>query len=254
MCPSRGVAVFCAIVLFLLIVQCQSVQSRKTFKREKLIDKPPSKIKWFSKGCPNVNDLLNRRDRISKQLNKLVADLTAKEKMESKDERWSIDLKIRLYSLVMREINQTEQFIYSALNSFMTVLKGDINDIEQLKEESVGRIKALQHAIRREEVELREVSKLEEDFWANEEASRGAENANKTKSVMKKMFAEMLSELRSVASDIGIEQNSILHGDAWVNGVQKEEAIGEIEAVYQVNASIVHFTDSRNKHSRLKPQ
>ena len=238
MCPSRGLRLIftvLSIVVFSLINECPALQDPPNKRQINDSSNPSSsEVNWFSKGCPNVNDLLDRRDRVSKQLNKLVTDLSVKEKQKDKSERWNIDLKIRLYSLVMREINQTEQFIYSALNSFMTVLNGDINDIEQLKEESFGRIKALQRAVHREEVELREVSRLEKDFWESEESSKGVGYANKNKSVMKKMFAEMLSELRSVASDIGIEQKAMLQGGNWDSGVGKEEPIGEIEAVYQV--------------------
>ena len=254
MCPSRGCC--CVMVATILIISTKAGLGSVFSAKARNVNQLPKPIasrnsQWFSNGCSQVSTLLTKKANVEAHVNKLMKQLSKSSEIGSSEiEKEKYDLKLELYSLFLKEINQSEYFVLSALDSFGGVLKGDVNDIELLKANTKYRINQLQYAIFAEEKELNKVSEIETKLTS----MQGFRKQINESSSVKQMFVDMMNELHLAAADLsngdGDDEDRFLKKEDYQQ--YREKHIGEIEAVYQV---LLHNSCTRKYfHLNYQPQ
>ncbi|XP_071951694.1 transmembrane and coiled-coil domain-containing protein 3-like [Antedon mediterranea] len=118
---------------------------------EKLQDK--GHTAWLENSCENILGLLLMKKKVIKKLDIAISEVKQNQEIEAPERQF----QVHTFEIFQKELNESENSIFMAINSLKRDLEGDYKDIINIKDSSLERLEALREATLREEQEFNDL-------------------------------------------------------------------------------------------------
>uniref|UniRef100_A0A3P9I271 Transmembrane and coiled-coil domains 3 n=1 Tax=Oryzias latipes TaxID=8090 RepID=A0A3P9I271_ORYLA len=132
---------------------------------------------WVTNNCKQLVGLLRKKNVVVKKLS-AAAITVARDQSLSEPEK---HFQIHTLEVFQKELNESENLVFQAMQSLQRALQGDYKDVVNIKESSRQRLEALRQAAIKEEQEYVELVAAEKH---QQEAVKSALAQNKTLSIL----------------------------------------------------------------------
>ncbi|XP_033096132.1 transmembrane and coiled-coil domain-containing protein 3-like isoform X2 [Anneissia japonica] len=153
---------------------------------------------WLKDSCVNLIGLLSTKEKVIKKLNAAIADVRMKQGIEEPER----EFQVHTFEIFQKELNESENSIFMAINSLRRDLQGDYKDLINMKDSSLLRLEALREATLREEQEFNDLLAAEKHQIEYQEHLKHLGNASSPSNRSKVDFIldEILEEV-AIAAD-----------------------------------------------------
>ncbi|KAF6725411.1 Transmembrane and coiled-coil domain-containing protein 3 [Oryzias melastigma] len=132
---------------------------------------------WVANNCKQLVGLLRKKNVVVKKLS-AAANAVGRDQNLSEPEK---HFQIHTLEVFQKELNESENLVFQAMQSLQRALQGDYKDVVNIKESSKLRLEALREAAIKEEQEYVELVAAEKH---QQEAVKNAMAQNKTLSIL----------------------------------------------------------------------
>ncbi|RVE74423.1 hypothetical protein OJAV_G00021600 [Oryzias javanicus] len=132
---------------------------------------------WVANNCKQLVGLLRKKNVVVKKLS-AAANAVGRDQNLSEPEK---HFQIHTLEVFQKELNESENLVFQAMQSLQRALQGDYKDVVNIKESSKQRLEALREAAIKEEQEYVELVAAEKH---QQEAVKNALAQNKTLSIL----------------------------------------------------------------------
>ncbi|KAJ8030192.1 Transmembrane and coiled-coil domain-containing protein 3 [Holothuria leucospilota] len=150
---------------------------------------------WLTHSCHNLVTLIHTKtsvmNKLEQSIRKVKGDKELPDDMKS--------FQIHTFKVFQKELNESENSIFSSIGSLKRALTGNYKDINNMKESSLQRLEALKVATLKEEQEYNDLLAVEKLQIQYKEHLK---NANATHNKLEAMLDEVLDEVAMAADKL----------------------------------------------------
>ncbi|XP_071483990.1 transmembrane and coiled-coil domain-containing protein 3-like [Diadema antillarum] len=200
----------------------------------------PQENYWLPGSCQKVVSLVQAKRRVMEKLNQTIANVEDNPKIPGEEKAF----QVHTFQIFQREINESENEIFMAINGLQRVLKGNYKDILNMKESSRLRLEALREATLKEEQEFNDLLAVERKQMALQEHIQHVNYAHGNHTKVETILDEILQEVAEAADklEVGIEEHAF--------DKSKMAKGSQIEAVVRIDEILANFNNSNNVKKR----
>ncbi|XP_072180265.1 transmembrane and coiled-coil domain-containing protein 3-like [Diadema setosum] len=200
----------------------------------------PQENYWLPGSCQKVVSLMQAKRRVMEKLNQTIASVEDNPKIPAEEKAF----QVHTFQIFQREINESENEIFMAINGLQRVLKGNYKDILNMKESSRLRLEALREATLKEEQEFNDLLAVERKQMALQEHIQHVNYAHGNHTKVETILDEILQEVAEAADklEVGIEEHAF--------DKSKMAKGSQIEAVVRIDEILANFNNSNNVKKR----
>lgn len=196
---------------------------------------------WFPNSCGKLSALLQTKKRVIEKLNRTIAGVEQNKEIVKAERAF----QIHTFQIFQKEINESENEIFMAINGLQRALQGNYKDILNMKESSRLRLDALREATLMEEQEYNDLVAAEKheiafkEHLAHLNLSNGASHTK-----VETILDDILQEVAEAADrlEVDIEDHAF---------DKSKMAIGHhIEAVVRIDEILANFNNSNSVRKR----
>ncbi|XP_063966947.1 transmembrane and coiled-coil domain-containing protein 3-like isoform X1 [Lytechinus pictus] len=196
---------------------------------------------WLANSCGKLAGLMQTKKRVIQKLNQTIYDVDSNFKLPREERAF----QIHTFQIFQKEINESENEIFMAINGLQRALQGNYKDIINMKESSRLRLDALREATLMEEQEYNDLVAAEKKQIAAKVHLQhlnfgNSSNHTKVETILDEIFQEVAEAADKL--EVDIEEHAF--------DKSKMAKGSQIEAVVRIDEILTNYNNSNSVRKR----